>query len=49
LAEIQLQQAVWRWEQWEPFGLNPADENPSGLGAFEFPLTCSGIFGPLVT
>jgi len=32
------QQAVWRWDQAEPFGTNPADENPSGLGIFEFPM-----------
>jgi len=28
---------VWRWDQQEPFGNNVPDENPSGLGAFEFP------------
>lgn len=30
------QQAVWKWDNSEPFGFNPPDENPSGLGAFEF-------------
>lgn len=44
LIENASQQAVWRWEQWEPFGLNPADENPAGLGAFEFPLRFPGQY-----
>ena len=35
---------VWRWDQWEPFGVNPPDENPSGLGAFEFPLRFPGQY-----
>src|ERR1051325_12171338 len=26
---------VWKWDQQEPFGNNVADENPSGLGAFD--------------
>ena len=34
----QSQQVVWRWENQEPFGNNPAEENPGGLGSFEFPL-----------
>ncbi|HEX6528304.1 MAG TPA: Ig-like domain-containing protein, partial [Burkholderiales bacterium] len=38
------QQVVWRWEQWEPFGVNVPDENPSGLGAFEFPLRFPGQY-----
>jgi RHS repeat-associated protein len=33
---------VWRWDQGEPFGNNPADENPSGLGAFDLPLRLPG-------
>jgi RHS repeat-associated protein len=33
---------VWRWDQQEPFGSNPADENPSGLGAFDLPLRLPG-------
>jgi len=33
---------VWRWDQAEPFGNNPADENPSGLGAFDLPLRLPG-------
>ncbi len=31
------QQLRWRWDQAEPFGVNTPDENPSALGAFEFP------------
>jgi len=27
---------VWKWDQQEPFGDSPPDENPSGLGPFEF-------------
>lgn len=36
------QQLRWKWEQQEPFGNNPADENPSGLGAFDLPLRLPG-------
>ena len=36
LITNQTQQAVWRWDHAEPFGTYPANENPSGLGAFEF-------------
>lgn len=35
---------VWRWDQEEPFGVNVADENPSMLGAFEFPLRFPGQY-----
>ena len=35
-------QAVWRLDHGEPFGDTPPDENPSGLGAFEFPLRHGG-------
>jgi RHS repeat-associated protein len=35
-------QTVWRWDNQEPFGNNPPDENPSGLGAFEFDLRFPG-------
>lgn len=38
------QQLVWRWDQQEPFGNNPADENPSSLGVFEFPLRFPGQY-----
>ena len=36
--------AVWRWDQQEPFGNNVADENPSGLGAFDLPLRLPGQY-----
>jgi RHS repeat-associated protein len=35
---------VWRWDQQEPFGVNVPDENPSSLGAFEFPLRFPGQY-----
>jgi RHS repeat-associated protein len=33
---------VWRWDQTEPFGNSPADENPSSLGTFDLPLRFPG-------
>src|SRR5256884_2635662 len=38
------QRTVWRWDQQEPFGVNVPDENPSGLGAFEFPVRFAGQY-----
>jgi len=38
------QRPVWRWDQQEPFGVNVPDENPSGLGAFEFPMRFPGQY-----
>jgi uncharacterized protein RhaS with RHS repeats len=35
---------VWRWDQQEPFGSNPPDENPSGLGVFDLPLRLPGQY-----
>jgi RHS repeat-associated protein len=35
---------VWRWENQEPFGNNPPEENPSGVGNFEFPLRFPGQY-----
>ena len=35
---------VWRWDQQEPFGVTVPDENPSSLGAFEFPLRYPGQY-----
>jgi RHS repeat-associated protein len=35
---------VWRWDQQEPFGVNVPDENPSGVGAFEFPMRFPGQY-----
>lgn len=38
------QRLKWKWDQQEPFGVNVADENPSGLGTFEFPLRFPGQY-----
>jgi RHS repeat-associated protein len=38
------QQLRWTWEQQEPFGVNPPDENPSSLGAYEFNLRFPGQY-----
>ena len=38
------QKTVWRWDQQEPFGVSVPDENPSGVGAFEFPLRFPGQY-----
>jgi RHS repeat-associated protein len=35
---------VWKWDQQEPFGNNVADQNPSGLGAFDLPLRLPGQY-----
>lgn len=35
---------MWRWDQADPFGNNAADENPSGLGVFSFPLRFEGAY-----
>jgi RHS repeat-associated protein len=35
---------VWRWDQQEPFGSNLPDENPTGLGAFDFPARLPGQY-----
>jgi len=40
----QQQRIVWRWENQEPFGNSPQEENPSGLGNFEFPLRFAGQY-----
>ena len=44
LIENPAQQAVWRWDQQEPFGVTVPDENPSGLGSFEFSLRFPGQY-----
>jgi RHS repeat-associated protein len=44
LVANQSGQTVWRWDQQEPFGNNPADENPSGLGTFDLPLRLPGQY-----
>ena len=38
------QRLEWKWEQQEPFGANVPDENPSALGAFEFPVRFPGQY-----
>jgi hypothetical protein len=38
------QRLEWKWEQQEPFGDSPPDENPSGLAAFEHPLRFQGTY-----
>ena len=38
------QQAVWTWDQAEPFGVNTPNENPSALGAFELPIRFPGQY-----
>jgi len=35
---------VWKWEQQEPFGSTPPNDNPSGLGSFDFPLRFPGQY-----
>jgi RHS repeat-associated protein len=37
-------QTVWRRDNQEPFNDSPPDENPSGLGVFEFPLAFPGQY-----
>jgi len=44
LVANQSGQTVWRWDQQEPFGVNVPDENPSGLGVFEFPMRFAGQY-----
>ncbi len=39
------QKTVWRWDQQEPFGANPANEDPDGDGiAFSFPQRLPGQY-----
>jgi RHS repeat-associated protein len=35
---------VWRWDQGEPFGNDVPNNDPSGRGAFEFPLRFPGQY-----
>lgn len=37
-------QAVWRWDNTDPFAGNPPDENPSGLGNFTCNLRLPGQY-----
>jgi len=36
--------AVWRWDQTEPFGSTPPNNNPSGAGTFEFNVRFPGQY-----
>jgi RHS repeat-associated protein len=41
----EAQQVVWRWENQEPFGKSPPEEDPDGDGVrFEFPLRFPGQY-----
>ena len=44
LIANESQQAVWRWDQQEPFGANLPDGNRAGLGAFDQPLRLPGQY-----
>ncbi|NHZ67261.1 RHS repeat-associated core domain-containing protein, partial [Massilia genomosp. 1] len=35
---------VWRWDNGDPFGLTPPNENPSGVGTFTFNLRMPGQY-----
>src|SRR5207247_3195156 len=35
---------VWTWDNTDPFGYNPPNENPSGLGAFSCNLRFAGQY-----
>jgi RHS repeat-associated protein len=35
---------VWKWDQGEPFGNDVPNNNPSGAGAFDFPLRFPGQY-----
>ena len=35
---------MWRWDQQEPFGATPSNDNPSGAEAFEFNLRFRGQY-----
>ena len=37
-------QMVWRWDSGDPFGLQPPNDNPAGLGAFTFNLRMPGQY-----
>jgi RHS repeat-associated protein len=44
LIQDQAGNAVWRWDQGEPFGNDVPNSNPSGVGAFDFPLRLPGQY-----
>ena len=35
---------MWQWDNVDPFGANPADENPNGQGAFRYNLRFPGQY-----
>ncbi|WP_019864691.1 RHS repeat-associated core domain-containing protein [Methylovulum miyakonense] len=37
-------QVRWQWDNVDPFGANPPDTNPSGLGGFYYPLRLPGQY-----
>jgi RHS repeat-associated protein len=44
LIQDQAGNTVWRWDQGEPFGNDVPNNNPSGAGAFDFPLRFPGQY-----
>lgn len=44
LIQDQAGNTVWRWDQGEPFGNDVPNSNPSGTGAFDFPLRFPGQY-----
>lgn len=44
LIQDQSGNTVWRWDQGEPFGNDVPNNNPSGAGAFDFPLRFPGQY-----
>ena len=44
LIQDQAGNAVWRWDQGEPFGNDVPNNNPSGAGAFDFNLRFPGQY-----
>jgi len=44
LIQDQAGNTVWRWDQGEPFGNDVPNNNPSGQGAFDFPLRFPGQY-----
>jgi RHS repeat-associated protein len=44
LIQDQAGNTVWRWDQGEPFGNDMPNNNPSGAGAFDFPLRFPGQY-----
>ncbi len=35
---------MWQWDNLDPFGANPANENPAGLGVFKYNLRFPGQY-----